>query len=34
MSIDVHGGTLLFGARDEEHNNVVVIKEILEGLLR
>ena len=25
--------TLLFGADDEEHNNAVVIKEILEGLL-
>ncbi len=26
--------TLLFGARDEERNNAVVLKELLEGLLR
>lgn len=26
--------TLLFGARDEEHNNALVLKELLDGLLR
>ena len=26
--------TLLFGARNEKHNNAVVLKELLEGLLR
>jgi len=33
VSIDVHGGTLLFGARDEEHNNAIVLRELLGELL-